>query len=291
MQADADQLTQEQLELLQSECQLFNDAEKGKFIDKKRRQTRKFMQRSYLLQWFPLNGIESDLPGCLARYYDRIALSLSAGEVHRKSQKFRNYPLRLISLQLPASWFLSRSPRFDISRVVDLNGVALYIATGRLLIRLITLQQQWEDQHPASQEKSLPVMRQATMKVDTEINTGVPDRSPELEMHAHIFTKGSHPIFCYLYEHFVKDEKTAKTKASTLFHFMTDHQFLICTKSDYMKYVELHDGLHLSKIFPKNFKTDQSELPYLTGLLINYNTIKKLETDRATKFQSNKVTE
>ena len=200
IESAAEKNTWELLAFHDSEMQLFSDSVEG-FLYKKREKVRKFLGESNYRAFFSLHGIESDLAGCLDRYYNFISMLLTSGMDYKKSPIYKHYAIDSTDGMLTGDsfkWLHGREGGFEISNHVDVKTLSLYIAKGRLFLELNRQCAQFQKEKIFLMEKNLPEKIYRVEKSSEDLMAENLNQSSSPTKVTRIFKEGAYDLFSYL---------------------------------------------------------------------------------------------
>ena len=129
-------------ESLQCDLQLRNDIEIFDFINHYRNELRQYLEESDLKTWFPKIGIETDLNGCLNKFFQTTNIQLLYKLEFSRSVKSKNYHIDIDNSTLIVSPFEithSRYQCFDFSNLTIFKNIPQYISSCWMFLELSRL--------------------------------------------------------------------------------------------------------------------------------------------------------
>ena len=143
---------------LQCDLQFRNDKEILDFIQNYRSKLRRYLEESVLKIWFPKIGIETDLIGCLNKFFQTTNLQHLNKLEFSKSVKCKNYHIDIDRSTLIVSPFEvihSRYQCFDFSNLTIFKEIPQYISSFWLFIELSRLYIENKERIEADERKLL----------------------------------------------------------------------------------------------------------------------------------------
>ena len=142
----------------QCDLQLRNDKEILGFINHSRNKLREYLEYSGLKTWFPRIGIETDLSGCLNKYFQATNIKLLNKLEFSKSVQRQNYHIDIDRLTLivnPLEVPRSRYQCFDFSNLHIFKEIPQYISSFWLFVELSRLYIENKERIEADERKLL----------------------------------------------------------------------------------------------------------------------------------------
>jgi hypothetical protein len=259
--------------LFEHDLNQYDDSGKLEFIGSKQIQIEKDLNESDFNIWFPRQTIETDMDQNLEVYFRGNLISQATGVKFNPSMAVGNYKYNSVTRKitvkpLPSLQVSVTSLNFGL--LDDFKPLILHLAGCMLLLEISRMEPIiQENQASARKKKQTPALQ--LLKQSREGNKVMPiNESSPSKKYLQYFKERGYDLFCYLATEFTKDDKCPKTKYSNLFHFLKYEQLIICTQVEYLKMIEEQMGVKLSKIFPTNFKYDETIHPILTRLKTDF---------------------
>lgn len=127
------------------------------------------------------------------------------------------------------------------------------------------------------QRKSSKAEYTEAIVVEKETEATTMNEPSDSSRYSQLFKYKGYELFNYLNTEYTRDNSNPKAKYSYLFHFLSYQELLICTKLNWIAFIQSEMNIHLSRIQDKTPKYEDIIFPLLSRLKADFDKIHKVE--------------
>jgi len=255
--------------LLKSDFDLCDFNESLVCIELRRIEAKRNLEGSDLKTLFSIKDIKEDIKGCLEKYFvlqpmsnaTTVEYSDSIGSGCCKYNKStQSITVRRAEFNPP------RDEEFDFSQFTQNEKVIDHLTWGLEFSRIKKLDAKTKSKKIFFQDKPISELNHSDQKTSIELKL---DRNSNFFRHnkfSMLFKEGVLDLFYYLNAEYIKDDKSPKSKYSSIYHFLKYLHLIAGTQLEYIEFIESELEVSMSKILPENYKYNETILPLLKQL-------------------------
>lgn len=254
---------------LKSDFALCDYKESLQFIESGRIEAKKNLEGSVLKTLFSVKDIKGDIKGCLEKYFEQQPISYATKVGYSDSVGLGccNYNKSAESITVRRLEFdPRREEEFDFSQFKQYEKLVDHLYWGLVFTRIMKLDAKTKSKKMFFQDAPFPKTNHSLKEISYELKKENNNPTFRHNKFSHLFNEGAIDLFYYLNIEYVKDDKTPKSKYSSIYHFLKYLHLIAGTQLEYIEFIESEMEVSMSKILPVNYKYDESILPLLKQL-------------------------
>lgn len=264
--------------LLMSDLELCDYNELLECIELRRIEAKRNLEGSDLKTLFSVKDIKADLKGCLKKYFELQTLSYATKVEFTNSIGLGNcnYNKSAQSITVRRLKFIPpRVQEFDFSQLHQYKKLIIHLTWDMVFLRVKKIDAKMKRKKIFFQEKHQPELIPSEKKASIELKIEKNNNFFRHNKFSLLFNEGACDLFYYLNTEYIKDDKSPKSKYSSIYHFLKYLHLIAGTQLEYIEFMESEMGVSMSKILPENYKYTETILPLLKQL--------KSDFDRGTR--------